>query len=158
MNVFSAKNRHKVVALLKFRFSEKATKFEKIFVVLLTRASCSVRATAYILVKKSTKIFQNKCGQVVLYKLYLSETSRQLPRGTPVSRWSRIKINLVSLKTFLKPSRNKKGRKILRYPQWIIILLKPSRNKKGQKFWGTRQKCSLFIRKKDCIDKNAVFS
>ena len=31
--------------LLKFGFSEKATKFEKIFVVLLTRASCSVRAT-----------------------------------------------------------------------------------------------------------------
>ena len=32
---------------LKFGFSEKATKFEKIFVVLLLRASCSVRATAY---------------------------------------------------------------------------------------------------------------
>ena len=35
-------------SLLKFGFSEKATKFEKIFVVLLTRASCSVRATAYL--------------------------------------------------------------------------------------------------------------
>ena len=35
--------------LVKFGFSEKATKFEKIFVVLLTRASCSVRtATAYL--------------------------------------------------------------------------------------------------------------
>ena len=33
---------------LKFGFSEKVTKFEKIFVVLLTRASCSVRATAYL--------------------------------------------------------------------------------------------------------------
>ena len=33
---------------LKFVFFEKATKFEKIFVVLLTRASCSVRATAYL--------------------------------------------------------------------------------------------------------------
>ena len=33
---------------LKFGVSEKATKFEKIFVVLLTRASCSVRATAYL--------------------------------------------------------------------------------------------------------------
>ena len=32
--------------LVKFGFSEKATKFEKIFVVLLTRASCSVLATA----------------------------------------------------------------------------------------------------------------
>ena len=30
---------------VKFGFSEKATKFEKIFIVLLTRASCSVRAT-----------------------------------------------------------------------------------------------------------------
>ena len=30
---------------LKFGFSEKATKFEQIFVVLLTRALCSVRAT-----------------------------------------------------------------------------------------------------------------
>ena len=35
-------------AALKFVFSEKATKFEKIFVVLLTRASCSVRATTYL--------------------------------------------------------------------------------------------------------------
>ena len=33
---------------LKFGFSEKATKFEKIFVVLLTRVLCSVRATAYL--------------------------------------------------------------------------------------------------------------
>ena len=49
---------HKDLVFIKFGFSEKATKFEKIFVVLLTRASCSVR-----------KIFQNKCGQVVLYKL-----------------------------------------------------------------------------------------
>ena len=33
---------------VKLGFSKKATKFEKIFVVLLTRASCSVRATAYL--------------------------------------------------------------------------------------------------------------
>jgi hypothetical protein len=33
---------------LKFEFSEKATKFEKIFVVLLTRVSFSVRATGYL--------------------------------------------------------------------------------------------------------------
>ena len=32
---------------LKFVFSEKATKFEKIFVVLLTRVSCSAHVTAY---------------------------------------------------------------------------------------------------------------
>ena len=35
-------------ALLKFGFFEKATKFEKIFVLHLTRASCSVRATEYL--------------------------------------------------------------------------------------------------------------
>ena len=33
--------------VLKFGFSEKATKIEKKIVILLTRASCSVRATAY---------------------------------------------------------------------------------------------------------------
>ena len=37
-----------LLSLLKFGFSEKATKFEKIFVVLLRRASCSVRAIAYL--------------------------------------------------------------------------------------------------------------
>ena len=35
------------IRTVKFGFSENATKFEKIFIVLLTRASCSVRATAY---------------------------------------------------------------------------------------------------------------
>ena len=46
---------------LKFGFSEKATNFGK-----------NLRHTFdnSVLVKKSTKIFQNKCGQVVLYKLY----------------------------------------------------------------------------------------
>ena len=34
--------------LLKFEFFEKATKFEKIFAILLTRVSCSVHATAYL--------------------------------------------------------------------------------------------------------------
>ena len=37
-----------LVSVLKFGFSEKATKFEKIFLVFLTRASCSVRATVYL--------------------------------------------------------------------------------------------------------------
>ena len=36
------------IVYLKFGFSEKATKYEKIFVVLLTRATLSVRATAYL--------------------------------------------------------------------------------------------------------------
>ena len=52
---------------LKFGFSEKAIKFEKIFVVLLTRASCSVRATAYYLAKSRRRFLFKKCGQVVLY-------------------------------------------------------------------------------------------
>ena len=30
-----------------------------------------------VLVKKSTKIFQNKCGQVILYKLYLNSDFRK---------------------------------------------------------------------------------
>ena len=34
--------------IIKFGFSEKATKFENIFVVLMTRALCSVRTTAYL--------------------------------------------------------------------------------------------------------------
>ena len=36
------------IMTVKFGFSEKARKFEKIFNVLLLRASCSVRATAYL--------------------------------------------------------------------------------------------------------------
>ena len=43
-----------VIELLKFGFSEKATKFKKIFVVFLIRASFSVRATAYL-----SKIWRN---------------------------------------------------------------------------------------------------
>ena len=48
--IFS-KNSHNTYgwgSLLKFGFSEKATKFEKIFIVLLTRVSCSVCATVYL--------------------------------------------------------------------------------------------------------------
>ena len=60
--------------MLKFGFSEKATKFEKIFVVLLTRASCSVRTTAYL--SKSRRNFFFKCGQVVLCKLYHCATEK----------------------------------------------------------------------------------
>ena len=53
--------------LLKFGFSEKATKFEKIFVALYKSVVFCARNS--VLVKKLTKIFKNKCGQVVLYKL-----------------------------------------------------------------------------------------
>ena len=56
-------NSHKIsremTNLVKFGFSEKATKFEKIFVVLLTRASCSVRATAYLSKSRRRFFFKN---------------------------------------------------------------------------------------------------
>ena len=32
-----------------------------------------------------------------------------------------------------------------------MLMLKSLQNKKGQKIWGTRQKSSPFIRKKDCF-------
>ena len=54
---------------IKFEFSEKATKFDKIFFVLMTRARNS------LLMEKSTKIFF-KCGHVVLYKLYFKNNHR----------------------------------------------------------------------------------
>ena len=53
---------------LKFGFSEKATKFDKNLCRTFDK-SVVFCARNSILVKKSTKIFQNICGQVVLYKL-----------------------------------------------------------------------------------------
>ena len=56
------------ILMAKFGFFEKATKFETNL-----RSTFDKRAVFCarnrVLVKKSTKIFQNKCGQVVLYKL-----------------------------------------------------------------------------------------
>ena len=46
--------------MLKFGFSEKATKFEKIFDVLLKRASCSVRATVYCTCQKVDEDFSKQ--------------------------------------------------------------------------------------------------
>ena len=57
---------------VKFGFSEKATKFEKIFVVLLTRALCSVRATAYL--SKSWQRFF-KTNMVKLYYTNFTDTT-----------------------------------------------------------------------------------
>ena len=54
--------------LIKFGFSEKATKFEKNLRRTFDK-SVMFCARNSVLVKKSTKIFQNRCGQVVLYKL-----------------------------------------------------------------------------------------
>ena len=56
--------------ILKFGFSEKATKFEKNLCRTFDK-SVVFCARNSALVKKLTKIFQNKCGQVVLYKLYI---------------------------------------------------------------------------------------
>ena len=53
----------------KFGFYEKAIKFEKKILRRTFDKSVVFSARSSVLVKKSTKIFQNKCGQVVLYKL-----------------------------------------------------------------------------------------
>ena len=52
---------HELIVLsnIKFGFSEKATKFEQIFVILLTRASCSLHKTAY-LSKSWRRFFKTK--------------------------------------------------------------------------------------------------
>ena len=47
-NIFQTLANNNKASKSKFGFSEKARKFEKIFVILLTRASCSMRATAYL--------------------------------------------------------------------------------------------------------------
>ena len=51
--------------LLKFGYSEKATKFEKNLRRTFDK-SVVFCARNSVLVKKSTKIFKNKCGQVVI--------------------------------------------------------------------------------------------
>ena len=71
---------------IKFGFFEKATKFDKIFVVLLTRALCSVRATAYLLVKKSMKI--------VFLKMWTSRIIQTLKKES----WK--KVNEITLLDF----------------------------------------------------------
>ena len=55
---------------VKFGYPEKATKFEKIFVILMTRASCSLRATAY-LSKSRRRFFKTN-----VVKLYFTEFNR----------------------------------------------------------------------------------
>ena len=55
--------------LLKFGFSEKATKFEKNLHRTFDK-SVVFCACNSLLVKKLTKNFQNKCGQVLIHKLY----------------------------------------------------------------------------------------
>ena len=55
--------------VIKFGFSEKATKFEKNLLRTFDKSVVFCVGNS-ILVKKSLKIFQNKYGQVVLYKLY----------------------------------------------------------------------------------------
>ena len=54
---------------LKFGFSGKATKFEKNLRRTFDKSVVFCAGNS-VLVKKSMKIFKNKCGQVVLYKLY----------------------------------------------------------------------------------------
>ena len=68
--LFHFHSKYRNVASLKFGFSEKATKFEKNLCCTFDK-SVVFCARNSALVKKLTKIFQNKCGQVVLYKLYI---------------------------------------------------------------------------------------
>ena len=56
---------------VKFGFSEKATKFEKNLRRIFDK-SFEFCARNSVLVKKLTNIFQNKCGQVVLCKLIIT--------------------------------------------------------------------------------------
>ena len=55
--------------MAKFSFSEKASKFEKNLRRTFDKSVVFCARNSVLLVKKSTKIFQNKCGKVVLYKL-----------------------------------------------------------------------------------------
>ena len=57
-----------LVDIIKFGFYEKAKKFEKNNCCTFDKNVVSCAGNS-VLVKKSKKIFQNKCGQVVLYKL-----------------------------------------------------------------------------------------
>ena len=51
--------------IVKFGFSEKATKFEKNLLFTFDK-SVVFCARNSVFVKKSTNIFKNKCGQVIL--------------------------------------------------------------------------------------------
>ena len=62
--------RYSISKVVKFGFSEKANKIGKNLRRTFDK-SVVFCARNSVLVKKSTKIFQNNCGQVVLYKLYL---------------------------------------------------------------------------------------
>ena len=53
---------------VKFGFSERATKFEKNLHRIFDK-SVMFFARSSLLIKNSTKIFENKCGQVVSCKL-----------------------------------------------------------------------------------------
>ena len=68
----------------------EATKFEKIFVVLLTRASCSVRATVY-LSKSRWRFFKNKCGQVVDIIQTLKMRNEQFLKASYIILWDKWK-------------------------------------------------------------------
>ena len=83
---------------VKFGFSEKATKFEKIFVVLLTRASCSVRATVYL--SKSRRRFWtwNSTTEIAIGKVL--PCNKKVMSLTPdrdniLKTWVHVVLNLM---------------------------------------------------------------
>ena len=74
--------------MIKFGFSEKATKFEKIFVVLLTRLSCSVRATVLCAQQRTCqkvdedflkKMWTSRIIQTLIYKPQAIESKFKSP-------------------------------------------------------------------------------
>ena len=78
--------------ILKFGFSEKATKFQKVFVILLTIASCSVRATAY-LSKSWRRFFKTN----VVKSNYTNITNRGFSiknyhDTNPICNWQKILV------------------------------------------------------------------
>ena len=78
----------------------KATKFEKNLRRTFDK-SVVFCARNSVFVKKSTKIFQNKCGQVVLYKLY-NDTENH---GVEVEKSNGDRNVFSSLFLFLKGQR-----------------------------------------------------
>ena len=100
--------------MVKFGFSEKATKFEKIFVVLLTRASCSVRATTYLSKSRRRFFFLNvdksyytNCTighEVTAYSISEGKLGMDIsPSHMHFAKPTRILMNLVTLNLEILP-------------------------------------------------------
>ena len=85
---------------LKFGFSEKATKFEKIFVVLLTRVLCSVRATANL--SKSWRRFLKTNVAKLYYTNFKGKKMYEDSLDSIPSPSSWVKIQIIGGKVYLR--------------------------------------------------------